>query len=302
MESHSFHLVPHAPYAFDHILDSMRLSRTAVLERISEDDEYRRAVYLADQPALLAVRSQGTVTEPCLNVTFFAEHIDAKTVAEARNKVDRIFAVSSDIAGFEETIARDPVLWRRWEHYRGLRPLVLPDLFETIAWAIIGQQITVSFAAKCKRALAEAYGELLNADGEDYRLFPRPKVVADLEEADLLALQFSRQKARYVLNLARRVVSGEFAIDALPTLPTEEALQQLMTLVGVGRWTAEYVLLRGLCRLDTLPAGDVALQRVIGQAYLGRPATEAEVRALAEEWTPWRGLAAACWWYSRRLE
>jgi DNA-3-methyladenine glycosylase II len=79
-------------------------------------------------------------------------------------------------------------------------------------------------------------------------------------------------------------------------------LEQLQTLVGIGRWTAEYVLLRGLGHADSIPAGDVALQRAIGRAYYGRMATEAEVRTLAEPWAPWRGYAAVTWWYTQRLD
>jgi DNA-3-methyladenine glycosylase II len=85
-------------------------------------------------------------------------------------------------------------------------------------------------------------------------------------------------------------------------LPPDEALVKLQTLVGIGRWTAEYVLLRGLGYPDSIPAGDVALQRAIGLAYYGRPATEAEVRLTALPWAPWRGYAAMCWWFSLMLD
>ena len=165
-----------------------------------------------------------------------------------------------------------------------------------------GQQITVAFASKCKRGLAERYGERFTVSGDEYLLFPKPQVVASLQEADLLELQFSRQKARYLLNLARQIVSGEFDVEALWSLAADEALRQLQALVGIGRWTAEYVLLRGLGYADSIPAGDVALQRAIGGAYYGRIATESEVRLLAERWAPWRGYAAACWWYTHRLD
>ncbi len=59
--------------------------------------------------------------------------------------------------------------------------------------------------------------------------------------------------------------------------------------------------MRGLGYADSIPAGDVALQRAIGMAYYGRMATEAEVRMLSEPWAPWRSYAASCWWYAQRL-
>jgi DNA-3-methyladenine glycosylase II len=227
---------------------------------------------------------------------------DSAVEAAARRTVGRVFAATADISGLEPVFSQDDRLWQTWQRCRGFRPLALPDLFEAIAWAIIGQQITVAFASKCKRALTEQYGERFTVEGAEYLLFPKPGMVASLDENDLLALQLSRQKTRYLLNLARQIVSGEFDIEALWSLSPEEAAQQLQTLVGIGRWTAEYVLLRGLGHADAIPAGDVALRRAIGRAYYGRMAAESEVRRLAESWTPWRGYAAACWWYSRTLE
>jgi 3-methyladenine DNA glycosylase/8-oxoguanine DNA glycosylase len=138
-------------------------------------------------------------------------------------------------------------------------------------------------------------------DGHEYILTPGPEVVAELDDSDLLELQFSRQKARYILNLARQVTRGEFDLEELWELSPDQAMERLQGLVGIGRWTAEYVLLRALGQPDAIPAGDVALQQVIGRAYHGRKATEAEVRVIAEAWAPWRGYAAMCWWLGRLL-
>lgn len=302
MEKRRFEINAQPPFAFDHILMSLRTPAGTVLEVITDEGEYRRAVYLEGRPALITVRMDGRATVPRLSVGVTAERVDAAVEASARRTVDRVFAATADVSGLETVFCQDQVMWATWQRCRGFRPVALPDLFEAIAWAIIGQQITVTFAAKCKRALTERYGERLAVENDEYLLFPKTEVIASLDESDLLALQFSRQKARYLVNLARQIVSGEFDLEALWSLTAEEASQQLQTLVGIGRWTAEYVLLRGLGHADSIPAGDVALQRAIGRAYYGRMATEAEVRLLAERWLPWRGYAAVCWWYTQRLD
>jgi DNA-3-methyladenine glycosylase II len=172
-------------------------------------------------------------------------------------------------------------------------------VWEAIAWAIIGQQINVAFAARCKAAFCAAYGEQLNTPQGTFTLFPTPEAVAPLGEEALQTLQFSRQKARYVIGVARAIVEGGLEPEALHGTPADQALDRLMALKGVGRWTAEYVLLRGLGHPDALPAGDVALQRAVGVAYgLGRLATEAEVRAYGERWAPYRSYAAIAFWRS----
>jgi DNA-3-methyladenine glycosylase II len=296
LDTRTFTTTPAAPFSFDQVLAFFRAWAGAVLEVISDDGEYRRAVYLEGQPALVTVRGEGSIDAPRLAVTVAADHVNAAIEQAARRTVERVFATTTDLTGLETVFAKDPLLWPVWQRCRGFRPIALPDLFESIVWAITGQQITVAFAAKCKRAMTDRYGERLLVDGHEYVLFPPAANLARLDEADLIALQFSRQKARYILNLARRVVGGDFDIEALWSAPPDEALLLLQGLLGIGRWTAEYVLLRGLGYPDSIPAGDVALQRAIGRAYYGRPASEAEVRLVAEPWAPWRGYAAMCWW------
>jgi DNA-3-methyladenine glycosylase II len=302
LERRRLEIFPRPPFAFDHILVSLRTSPGTVLEVITRDGEYRRGVYLEGRPALITVCSDGDIARPRLAAIVTAEHVDAAVEAAALRTVARVFSAAVDISGLEAVFSQDEILWRTWQRCRGFRPLALPDLFEAIAWAIIGQQITVAFASKCKRALTERYGERFTVEGAEYLLFPKPAVVASLNESDLLAIQFSRQKTRYLLNLARQIVSGEFDLDVLWSLPAVEAAQRLQELIGIGRWTAEYVLLRGLGQADSIPAGDVALQRAIGRAYYKRMATEPEVRLVADAWAPWRGYAAACWWHTQSLD
>src|SRR3954452_4801612 len=175
----------------------------------------------------------------------------------------------------------------------------MPSPLECLVWAILGQQITLAFAYKMKRALVERYGERLVHEGHTYYLFPEAARLAEADPADLREIQFSRQKSEYVRSLSGLVAEGRIAWDTLSALPSEEAIAELTTLRGVGRWTAEYVLMRGLGHPDVIPAADVGLQAAIGRAYgLGRKATEREVRELAEHWVPHRSYAAFAWWWS----
>ncbi len=153
-------------------------------------------------------------------------------------------------------------------------------------------------------SLVERFGTALEVEGRRYWLFPSAETLAALEhERDLRPLQFSRQKSAYTILAARAVAGGTLDLEALRALPEAEALARLMALKGVGRWTAEYVLMRGLGFPDVLPAGDGGLRRIIGRAYgYGRLATEAEVRAIAAAWRPWRSYAALYWWFVLQQE
>ena len=89
----------------------------------------------------------------------------------------------------------------------------------------------------------------------------------------------------------------------MAALPAEEAIAALTALPGIGRWSAEYALMRAYGHRDVMPAGDGGLKQIIGREYgLGRLATEAEVRALGERWAGWRAYAAFYWWFQLQQE
>lgn len=294
-----FSIEPRPPFAFDLILRYLRTSPSTIVETITED-AWIRPIRLGERYVVVRVRGVSpSVDEPRLDASISGETVSADEQAEIERIVRRTFATDADLAGFEATVDGDPIFREVVRRYRGLRPVLIPDLFETIVWAILGQQITVAFAAKCKRALVERYGARETIDGQPYLFFPRPKVLAEARDSDLAALQLSRQKIRYVTTIAREVASGALDLDDLRALPPEAALERLQGIIGIGRWTAEYVLLRGLGHPDSIPAADGGLRRIIGRAYgLGRHATEEEVRRLAESWRGWRGYAAFYWWFA----
>lgn len=111
--------------------------------------------------------------------------------------------------------------------------------------------------------------------------------------------QFSQRKADYLIGLPRAVADGRLDFGTLRNLPYEEAVATLTRFNGVGRWTAEYVLMRGLGARDVIPAGDLSLRRMIGQAYgLGQTATETQIRLIAEQCAGWRSWVAFYWWFA----
>ena len=138
---------------------------------------------------------------------------------------------------------------------------------------------------------------LTGDDGTWLGVMPTPAQVAAMDPDVLAANQFSRQKAAYIRDISRAVVEGELDFAQVGELPQDEAVEQLRRFKGIGRWTAEYLLMRGYGARDALPAADVGLQIYVGRAYgFGRKATEAEVREIAERVKGWRGWAAFYWW------
>jgi DNA-3-methyladenine glycosylase II len=291
-------LRPRPPFDFTIALGYLSRSPQEPLDVVLEG-RYRRAVLLEGRPSLVEVRETGTVDDPSLEVSLLggAAGPDLPPLAEAL--IARCFRLDEDQRPLDGIAAADPVFGAVLAALRGARAVLMPSPFEALVWAILGQQINIAFAYRIKRALVERYGEILEHDGRVYRLFPEPARLATLSYGELREIQFSRQKAEYVTSLAALVAEDRIDWDGLRDAPTDDAVAALSALRGVGRWTAEYVCMRGLGHRDVIPAADVGLRAAIGRAYgLGRNATEAEVRTLAERWDGWRSHAAFCWWYT----
>ena len=160
-----------------------------------------------------------------------------------------------------------------------------PDRFGALVRSIISQQISSKAAASINRRLVAMGGEP-----------HQPTRLIELGEASLRTVGLSRAKARYVLNLAEAVASGQVPLDEFDDSWDDQAITEALTAVkGIGVWTAEMFLIFALNRPDILPASDlgvrVALRDRHGLAELPRPR---DCHALAEPWRPYRTIAS---WY-----
>ncbi|MDE3079748.1 MAG: DNA-3-methyladenine glycosylase 2 family protein [Paracoccaceae bacterium] len=157
--------------------------------------------------------------------------------------------------------------------------------FPALLDAIVSQQVSV--------ASANAIGARLAAAG----LVSAPAVAGASDEA-LRACGLSRPKLRYVRALAEAGID----YDALALLPEDEVVARLTALPGIGRWTAEIYAMFALGRADAFAAGDLALQEAARSLFgLDARPGEAALRAMAEDWRPWRAVAARLLWAYYRV-
>lgn len=163
------------------------------------------------------------------------------------------------------------------------------DPFGTLARSIVGQQISVKAADALWRRLEAGIGPI------------SALALASASAATLRAAGMSRQKATYLAELGRRFGDGALDPRRWRRKPDEDVIADLTQAPGVGRWTAEMVLIFSLLRPDVLPLDDLGLRRAVARAY-GRdyPIAKAEVGAIAEAWRPWRSVAT--WYLWRSLD
>lgn len=158
--------------------------------------------------------------------------------------------------------------------------------FPTLVHLVLEQQVSLASARAAFDRLLAATDPLT------------PHSLLALGDVELLAIGFSRQKARYARALALAVATGTLDLAALSDLDDEEVDRRLTAVPGIGPWTATIYRLMVLLRPDAWPVGDIALAQAVAETrgLDGRPTPE-ELRVIAEAWRPWRAVAARMLWH-----
>jgi DNA-3-methyladenine glycosylase II len=191
-----------------------------------------------------------------------------------------------------ELLERDPVLARLNSKYPGVRQPRQLDLFTALVRCISAQQVNLRWAVTTRRRLAEAFGVRHDIEGHEvYTL--EPERVADVNPEHIRAMQFTMSKSHAIVAVARAMVDGQVSLAQLRELPDAEVISRLITIRGIGRWSAEWVLARTLGR-PCVVAGDLGVRKAVGLAYLDTLLpSEAEVREATSHWGESAGVAQA---------
>ena len=251
----------------------------------------RKGVLLNGVPVLLDVAlSEG--------LALCGIHANGKLTAALKAQVHEallnILGLRIDPAPFLRFAKKDPLLGALTRKQPGLRIVQSATIFEALTWAIIGQQINLSFAIALRRTFILQAGR---QHSSGLWCYPEASDVARLDADDLTARKFSRSKADTLLRLARLVDSGELALNREDDADAVSAA--LLAVKGIGPWTVNYALLRGYGYADCSLHGDVAI-RAAFQQLLGEDAKPdmARTEALLAQYKPHRTMAAAYLWSS----
>lgn len=262
--------------------------RAATAMEAVREDGYTRAVHLDGRVAVLDVRHDPAGS--------FFEVSTAPALPEepVRRLVTRLFDLDADLDAIRAHFGADPLLGPLVKARPNLRVQQIPDLFEGLVRAIVGQQVSVAGARTVVNRIVEALGESV----EGLRAFPSPEVVAGTEPERLAAFGLTRAKCKALIGAAEAALDGRLNAERLRAAPAQEAEAALVALPGIGPWTASYLRMRALGDRDAFPALDLgilrALQALLQDPKLGAP----EAQRLAERWRPWRAYACFQLWGS----
>jgi DNA-3-methyladenine glycosylase II len=250
---------------------------------------YRRVVVIGKRVTELAIRQTGSSSAPRVIVSATPSLRTSADRRQVRSIVDRLLGLRIDLSEWYRLAHRDRRLAELADRFRGVKPPRFPTVFEALVNAFACQQLSLVVGLELLNRLAAVCG-VRRTHGDQYA-FPAPHDVARVAPARYRAIGFSRQKVLALLTLARGIDRGEIDLERLETADDDEAVRRLRELRGVGRWTAEYVLLRGLGRLHVFPGDDVGAQKSLAR-WLGRPGPldyDGVSKAL-EKWRPYAGM------------
>ena len=252
---------------------------------------YRRIIVVTGRPTELAVRQEGPLTGPRLIVTATPSLRTPSERQLVRSAIDRLLGLRIDLREWYRMAGAHRRLRTLADQFRGVKPPRFPTVFETLVNAFACQQLSLVVGLELLNRLA-VLCDVRRGIGEGVQYaFPAARDVARIAPARYHAIGFSRQKVRALLTLARGIDRGEVDLEGLARDGDQEAAGQLCGLRGVGRWTAEYVLLRGLGRLHIFPGDDVGAQKSLAR-WLGRsdPLDYDGVSRAVKKWQPYAGL------------
>lgn len=259
-DTHTHALPVRSPFRLDLTVSALRRLRTNVVNVLSDEGHFLRALEGERGPLLVRARQ---VTPESLEVTVQGA---AREQAAAIAAVQRMLGVERDLTLFERAAARLPWLRALARRMRGVKPPRFPTLWESCVNAIVFQQVSLAAATTVTRRLVRALGTRLELEGMPLYAFPGPERFLAARDDALRAAGLSAQKLATLRRAAEAIEAGTLDERALEALPSAEAAARLRELKGIGPWTAVVILLRGLGRLDVFPMNDSGVVRNLALA------------------------------------
>ncbi|WP_082050451.1 DNA-3-methyladenine glycosylase family protein [Risungbinella massiliensis] len=290
-------LIPPREFSFTETLTYLSRSPLECLHQI-QNRRILKILEIEEKPTLIEISEKGDSSIQVRFVNFIPQ---STTSYEAvGDYVMEWFDLRKDLVPFYLMAKNDSLLNTLTRNYFGLRIIGVPDLFEALCWAVIGQQVNLTFAYTLKQRFVQSFGNLIIWNNQSYWLFPKPEQINASDVNKLKELQFTGRKAKYIVGIAQLMKSGKLSKDnLLKSGNIQDIEQRLLSIRGVGPWTAHYVLMRCLREPSAFPIGDAGLHNALKQ-LLHRPKKPSiqEIQQIFARWKNWEAYAVFYLWRS----
>ena len=288
----SLHIRPRPPFRLDYTVWALRRQPHNLIDQW-DGKTYKRIFVVGKAPLLAEVVQEGPAQKPRLDIlasgrAIVSEERTKRTIASLLKKV---LGTSEDLQDFYRLARKNAKLNLLANKFSGLKPPRFPSIFEALVNAFACQQLSLNVGITLLNRLSESYGASIKYRGDSDHAFPGPEDLAGAKPDALRKLGFSYNKAHAITALARSVLDNEVDLERVAEMNDQDAVVELRKILGVGRWSAEYVLLRGLRRLTVFPGDDVGAQNNLQQflSLTKKPDYET-IKRIMLRWKPYGGF------------
>jgi DNA-3-methyladenine glycosylase II len=240
------------------------------------------------------IQGRGSIDQPGLTVNLSSDEPLFETDCQSlRYKVSLVFNLDFDLKPFYTDIENDVTMNRIARRLYGLKSPTTPTVFESLVDSLVEQQISLRVANTIEKRITKKFGDKLKIEDILYYAYPTPEQLAAADVGQLRECGLSARKSEYIKNASKLIVDGKLALEELRNQTTDKIIEELDSVRGIGTWTAEMTCVRGMGKLDAIPADDLGLRRTISHYYCNdRKITSQEARRISNNWGKWKGLAS----------
>lgn len=289
-----FYLPTPHEFSFELCLEFLKRSPKEKLHTV-EGIAVLKHLYIEDQSVL--IRVSGKTNR--LMVEVLTDEVSDSIINRIKLFVSEWFDLAADLKPFYTMVKKDTLLGDLVKKFFGYRVVGQPDLYESLIWAVLGQQINLTFAYTLKQRFVEQFGKSIEWMGNQFYRFPDYEVVAKLKPEDLLPLQFSKQKANYTVGISQAFAEGRISKEKLVGLSLTQATEELIKIKGIGNWTANYALMKTFRYPDAFPLEDAGVHNAIKnlKGLKAKPSLD-QVTRIFKKYKGWEAYATLYLWKS----
>lgn len=280
-----FNLAVRPPFDLNRLLAFWQMRAIPGVEQV-QSGWYRRSVVIGQQNGWVAIGHGPQDHQVQIRVSTGLGPVLTLVLSRLKAMLD----TRADPETICHSLSQDPILAPLIKQLPGLRVPGTFDGYECGVSTILGQQVSVRTATTLAGRLASQFGMAHSTPFDALTLsFPSPESLAAVKVVDLQATGLTTRRAETVKNFANAVADGTIRLD--PGADPDRVREKLLSIPGIGNWTAEYILMRAIGWPDAFPANDLGLMKAAG-------VSSTKLREMSENWRPWRSYATMLLWSS----
>lgn len=285
----TFTLRAKPPFRLDLTVWALRRRESNIIDNW-DGQCYQRVMIILGKPILVGVY-QNNIKSSSLIVTTHRK-VSALEINDIKQNIKILFGLSYNSKDFYYLAVKDKYLKDLVKRFIGLKPPQFLTIFESLCNAIACQQLSLNVGIELLNRFARHYGKKVKYNTKTYYAFPTPLTITKCKPKALQKLGFSLRKSKVLIEIAKSLKTQERVLQKKFTkISDKDILTYLQSIKGIGRWSAEYVLLRGLGRLNIFPGDDVGAQKNLQKfLHLRRKMDYEEVTKIIKPWFPYAGL------------